>query len=144
VKDVEEAVEEEKAESFVLAETKIKSSASVEGELSFARLDPDVFDEFLFLPDRAKYSVAQQSVAKAATQLQSEWRIDKKIRDMTKLKAKYTDNVMKCREAAAKIKMYVVIKSRLSETAALKHLDSIVALRFHPRKDSLTCTIRDC
>ena len=101
--------------------------------MSFARLRPGVFDEYLFLPDQAKYSAAQQNVAKATTQLNTVWQIDKKISNLRKVKAKNSDDVLKRREAAAKIKMLVEIKSRLSETAALMHLDSIVALRFHPR-----------
>jgi hypothetical protein len=65
-KEVEgEAVEEEEAESFVLADTKIKSSSVAESQLAF--------NEYLFLPDRAKYSAAQQSVAKATTQLNTVW-----------------------------------------------------------------------
>jgi hypothetical protein len=85
------------------------------------------------LPDQAKYSAAQQSVAKATTQLNTVWQIDKRISDLRKVKAKNSDDALKRREAAAKIKMHVEIKSRLSETAALMHLDSIVALRFHSR-----------
>jgi len=52
---------------------------------------------------------------------------------LRKVKVKNSDDVLKRREAAAKIKMHMEMKSRLSDTAALMHLDSIVALRFHPR-----------
>lgn len=46
-----------------------------------------MFDKYVFLPDQAKYSAAQQSVAKATSQLYLEWQIDKKIRDLMKVKA---------------------------------------------------------
>ena len=100
------------------------------------------FPQSTIEPNRGEYDLECQSVAVATEELFSEQGVDKKVKDLEKKRKAMRAKGLFIGEAAVRwkesYKHLGLLRSRhVPESAALSHIDSIQALRYHP-KDHLT------